>query len=239
MGGNGWDLTCGRLAVQLLQPSTFPLFTICFCLSCKTWGTGTMCSPFCHWEEKQSPRLVAAVRFDLPSSQRDNWFCSVDASVFIVWRHGEHQREEEGWGSEDTSCYTSKHPTSSADVTEIGEKKREKMSHSWSTVCIIEADREQHNMLNMEASWKNMDRCSNIHYVSIKDYLSFKTKGIWGGWAGLHKAVSKNSEHLSEVSVSCLSWMQIYNVINLAKINIQPCLSWTQNALTATLKCTV
>lgn len=29
-------------------------------------------------------------------------------------------------GSEDTSCYTSKHPTSSADVTEIGEKKREK-----------------------------------------------------------------------------------------------------------------
>lgn len=31
-----------------------------------------------------------------------------------------------GWGSEDTSCYTSKHPTSSADVTEIGEKKREK-----------------------------------------------------------------------------------------------------------------
>lgn len=32
-----------------------------------------------------------------------------------------------GWGGgEDTSCYTSKHPTSSADVTEIGEKKREK-----------------------------------------------------------------------------------------------------------------
>lgn len=29
-------------------------------------------------------------------------------------------------GGEDTSCYTSKHPTCSADVTQIGEKKREK-----------------------------------------------------------------------------------------------------------------
>lgn len=89
--------------------------------------------------KKQSPRLVAAVRFDLPSSQRDNWFGSLDASVFIVWGHREHKREEGGWlgGGEDTSCYTSKHPTSSADVTQIGEKKREKKSHSWSTVCII------------------------------------------------------------------------------------------------------
>lgn len=52
-------------------------------------------------------------------------------------------REERrgGEGSEDTSCYTSKHPTSSADVTQIGEKKREKKkSHSCPTVCIIEAD---------------------------------------------------------------------------------------------------
>lgn len=47
-----------------------------------------------------------------------------------MWGHGEQQRGREGGGgaggSEDTSCYTSKHPTSSADVTEIGEKKREK-----------------------------------------------------------------------------------------------------------------
>ena len=49
-----------------------------------------------------------------------------------------------GWGGEDTSCYPSKHPTSSADVTQIGEKKREKkMSHSCPTVCIIEADTAQ------------------------------------------------------------------------------------------------
>lgn len=47
--------------------------------------------------KKQSPRLVAAVRFDLPSSQRDNWFGTLDASVFIVWGRREHKREEEGW----------------------------------------------------------------------------------------------------------------------------------------------
>lgn len=43
-----------------------------------------------------------------------------------AWGAAERTGGGGGWGSEDTSCYTSKHPTSSADVTEIGEKKREK-----------------------------------------------------------------------------------------------------------------
>lgn len=77
-----------------------------------------------------------------------------------MWRHGEHQREEEGWGSEDTSCYTNEHPTSSADVTEIGEEKGEKMSHSWPTACIIEVDKAQH--LNTEA-----EKCGKVQHTFI------------------------------------------------------------------------
>lgn len=43
-------------------------------------------APAAERGKKQSPRLVAAVRFDSPLLLRDNCFCSRDASVFIVCR---------------------------------------------------------------------------------------------------------------------------------------------------------
>lgn len=117
-----------------------------------------------------------------------------------MWGHGEQQRGREGgggWGSEDTSCYTSKHPTSSADVTEIGEKKREKKKKCH-TAALLYA------LLRLMQHFKQGSSSMHKQHVIVEKGFGlffFKSQTTWLPLTSIYTFKKKKKK-------KGLSWMQ-------------------------------
>lgn len=102
-----------------------------------------------------------------------------------------------GWGSEDTSCYTSKHPTSSADVTEIGEKKREKKKKCH-TAALLYA------LLRLMQHFKQGSSSMHEQHVIVEKgfrLFFFKSQTTWLPLTSIYTFKKKRKK-------KGLSWMQ-------------------------------
>lgn len=102
-----------------------------------------------------------------------------------------------GWGSEDTSCYTSKHPTSSADVTEIGEKKREKKKKCH-TAALLYA------LLRLMQHFKQGSSSMHEQHVIVEKgfrLFFFKSQTTWLPLTSIYTFKKKKKK-------KGLSWMQ-------------------------------
>lgn len=100
-------------------------------------------------------------------------------------------------GSEDTSCYTSKHPTSSADVTEIGEKKREKKKKCH-TAALLYA------LLRLMQHFKQGSSSMHEQHVIVEKGFGlffFKSQTTWLPLTSIYTFKKKKKK-------KGLSWMQ-------------------------------